>query len=87
MVWTSGPNSQLTKGLVRYEFIRQTHIKLITKPLNVLYFHEHFRKFFFFFLLGLAHLLNKPKTKDRTWFMYKKTNVNKLFFTLRTSYL
>ena len=72
---------------IRYEFIRQT-LKLITKPLNVLYFHEHFRdSFILFFCLGSPHLLNKPKTKDQTWLIYKQTNVNKLFIKLRTSYL
>ena len=41
---------------IKYEFIRQT-LKLITKPLNVLYFHEHFRDsfiLFYFILFGLA---------------------------------
>ena len=33
-----------------------------------------------FFCLGLPHLLNKPKTKSRTWLIYKQTNVNKFFF-------
>ena len=40
---------------IKYEFIRQT-LKLITKPLNVLYFHEHFRDSFILFCLGSPHL-------------------------------
>ena len=32
-----------------------------------------------FFCLGLAWLLNKPKTKAQAWFIYKQTNMNKLF--------
>ena len=34
LVWTINLNAQLTKGLVIYELIVQTHVKLITKYIN-----------------------------------------------------
>ena len=34
--------------------------------------------FFFFFGLGLTHLLNKPKTNVQVWIVYKQTNMSKL---------
>ena len=34
LVWRSGPDSHLFKILVRYEFICQSHIKLITKSVK-----------------------------------------------------
>ena len=37
LIWTNDPNSlysQLSKGLVRYDFIFQAHIKLITKHIT-----------------------------------------------------
>ena len=34
------------------------------------------------FCSGLIRLLNKPKTKAQTWFIYKQTNMKKLFIEL-----
>ena len=36
LIWTNGLSSHLIKGLLIYEFIFQTHIKLINEPINEL---------------------------------------------------
>ena len=63
--------------LVNYEFICQARIKLITKPIK----ESKFSYYYYFFLvlslfmniffLWLDCLLNKSKTKDQTWLVYK----------------
>ena len=35
------------------------------------------------FCLGLAHLLNNPKTKAQTWFIYKQTNIKKTSYRVK----
>ena len=39
------------------------------------------------FCSGLARLLNNPKTKAQTWFIYKQTNMKKIHIELSPSYL
>ena len=37
-----------------------------------------------FFSLGLACLLNEPKTNVQAWLIYKQTNMNQVFYQVES---